>query len=133
MAVGGQDVVGAAGVVAHAFRAVGTEEDGTGVLDSGQEGARVGGLHDEVFRRVGVADSDGLLQVGGEEGAAVGERCGSGIAAQLAGKCGVGAGDEFGAGADEDDLAVGAVFGLGKQVAGDVVRVGGIVGDDQHF
>ncbi len=101
-------MVGAAGVVADAFRRVRAEEDGAGVGNLRQQRARRGGVDDEVFRRVGVADGDGLVKVGGEDAAAVRECFGSRVGArqggQLSRQFAFCCGDERGTVADEDDL-----------------------------
>ena len=116
VAVGGQNVVGAAGVVAHAFGRVGAEEDGTGVVYFGQERARRGGLYDEVFGRVGVADGDALRKVGGDDDAAVCQRLPGGVGARQGGELGGGFAGNFGGklarGCNQYHLRIGAVFGL---------------------
>ena len=116
VAVGGQNVVGAAGVVAHAFGRVGAEEDGTGVVQIGQERAWLGGLYDEVFGRVGVADGDALREVGGDDDAAVCQRLPGGGGARQGGELGgcflCDLAGEFARGCNQHYLGIGAVFGL---------------------
>ena len=62
IAVGGQGVVGAAGIIPHRLRRPLAQKDGTGVLELVQQLAGRLGLHDQVLRGVGIGDGAGLIQ-----------------------------------------------------------------------
>ena len=132
---GGQRVVGAAGVVARAFAAVVTQEDGPGV--DGFLSHSGGVLHgdDEMLGGVSVGKINGVLLISQHDDAAVGNGLGGHFpAGQLRklllhlGSHGFGHG---GIGGDQHGLAVRAVLGLAQQVCRHKGRHAAGIG--QHF
>ena len=132
----GQDVVGPGGVVAEGHRRIRTDEDGTGVADPRGDRCRVTGLDLQVLGGVGVDDVEPGVEVVDEDDAGLGT--GEGLGDPLAVLRGGDAADQrlldrgrqLLAVGDEDRGGQRVVLGLADQVGGDVLGVGGVVGED---
>ena len=129
-------MVGAGQVVPQGHRAVGADEDGSGVADPTRDPGGVGGVDLQVLGRVGVGDLDGLGKVAYQDGSRLRTpQCGrcplpvpgcaqSALERRIDGVCqlrGVG---------DEDAAGIGIVLRLGEQVGGHVLGVGPGIGQD---
>ncbi len=136
-AVGGEDVIRAAGVVAERFRRPRAEKNGAGRGEVAQHRARLAHLQDQVLRRIAVGDFDSLGARGGEEHAALLQRaegdCAAWESGELAVELALHLRREARGESHEHDLRVGAVLGLREQVRGDEGRVGRGVGDDHDL
>jgi hypothetical protein len=118
-AAGREDVVRTCGVVAEdGGRA---EEDGARVPHPGCEGIRVRDEQLEVLGRDLVRTPHGVRERGHGLDPDPPVRPGESFVRDAA------------AGRDEDRLAVGTVLGLGEEVGGALLGVGGVVGDDEDL
>ena len=138
-ASGRQHVVGAGAVVAERHRRVRPDEDRAGVAHPQCQLVASAGLDLQVFGRVGVDDHQAGVEVVDEHRAGLLTGQGCGDAAGV-----LGHGHEPGqfridgtgqrlAGRDEDARGGHVVLGLTDQVGGDMVRVGGVVGQDRDL
>ena len=61
-------MVGTGQVVPQGNRAVGADEDGTGIADATGDRGSIGGVDLQVLSGVGVGDLDGLIEVAHQHG-----------------------------------------------------------------
>mmetsp|Transcript_10125 Transcript_10125/g.30317 ORF Transcript_10125/g.30317 Transcript_10125/m.30317 type:complete len:201 (-) Transcript_10125:1002-1604(-) len=134
VAVGGEHVVGAGGVVPHRLGSPGPQEHAAGVVHQGKPFLRVLGVDDQVLRCVPVAELHGFRLGVDADDAGVGERLAGGVTA--------GQGVALGVHLPlhrlqvhprqrhQHHLTVRPMLGLGQQVGGDEDGGRGGISDD---
>ena len=137
IAVSGQRVVGAAGIVARTLTGIGSKEHAAGVDHLLGEFLVVGCLDNQVFRSIGVREADGLLLILHEHQRTVLQRFRGNLLTrqefELTVHLSLYVEDYLFRGGDEQHLRVDAVFCLRQQVGSDELYVGLLVGNHTHF